>query len=371
MTLITKQMVSDQQAVADLELEIVEHAQLKAAVDAVSALQARSLVERNGRRLKARGLLLMGEAGAGKSTVLEVIATRNPAVEDKHGRVTPVLWVEVPEETTKRALVVAIIEAMGYKVDRDYNANDLIKRIAEKVRLLGIQLIMLDEAHHILKSKEPSAVAEFLKSLLNRIGAQLLFSGLPDLKALASWRQFDRRLAPDVRLRPYDWTDVPQRLEFLIFLSRLDEKGLALPELSNLGNENVARRLYTATRGEIGLVSKYLSQALLLARTRGLRSVSLELLAEVDASWHGSVAKSQDIAFDVDLDLEADTDLDVLLADMRRVRIDPETNPFACPSANLERLLAVRIEKRDEFVKPGNRNSARAKGTGPDPLKVF
>lgn len=365
------QFSDEMEAVAELELSIVEHAQLTAAIDALAKLHARARAKKGGRALKARGLLLMGNAGAGKSTVLELYEELNPQISTPDGTRKPVLVVEVPATPTKRALVAAILGRMGYAASKDLNSFDLIEDITRKAQLLGVEMIILDEAHHILHAKDKQDISEFLKSLLNRAGAGIVFAGLPDLQVLQTSSQFDRRLQPDVTLRAYDWTNMAERVEFLGLLHKLEAEYLRLPEPSGLADQAFARRLYTATRGEIGLVTKYISQALLLAKRRQLPRISLELLAEVDAAWHPALMASHEIAFDADLDLDSDFDLELLVVDAGKVVIDKRKNPFVCSSERLSQLWQARLERPEKFVSSSKRNGKRARGTGPDEPRAF
>ncbi|MBP2232607.1 copper(I)-binding protein [Azospirillum agricola] len=55
---------------------------------------------------------------------------------------------------------------------------------------------------------------------------------------------------------------------------------------SGLAKHDFARRFYVATGGEIGILSKYLSEALSRVRADSLRSIGMELMAEVHDGWH-------------------------------------------------------------------------------------
>ena len=232
-----------------LEFALIRHAQFESAVEAVFRLLARSRHETDGRRLKPRGLLLLGAAGAGKTTVVEYVEETHQAVRGPEGMTIPVLIVEVPAKPTKRALVSAILGKMGYNSPRSVNSFDIIAEIVRKADLLGVQLIILDEAHHILHSRDEQDVSEFLKSLLNQAGPSIVFAGLPELTSLRLSPQFERRLEPDILLRPYDWTSRSERSEFLALLHRIETSHLRLEKPSGLADQDVARRLYAATRG--------------------------------------------------------------------------------------------------------------------------
>lgn len=371
MTFTSHNFADEMDAVAELELTIIAHAQLTSALEAFAKLQARARARTEGRRLKARGLLLMGKAGSGKSTVIEFCKELNPDVATPDGLIKPVLVVEVPATPTKRALVTAILGAMGYVANKDFNSYGIIDEIAAKAALLGVEMIILDEAHHILDAKDSQDISEFLKSLLNKAGCAMVFAGLPDLRVLRTSSQFDRRLEPDITLRAYDWTDRAERLEFLVLLNKLETDSIRLTEPSNFADQDFARRLYTATKGEIGLVSKYLSQALLLAKRRGLSRIDLPLLAEVDAAWHPTPTVAGELSFEQDLDVNDVPDLEALVVDARKVTIDKEQNPFVCAPSKLSEIWRERVRLPERFVAPERRTGRRARGTGPDAPKAF
>lgn len=359
-------------AVAELELTIVPHAQITEALEALAALQARSTAKaKKGRTLKARGLLITGHAGAGKTTVIEYWKEIHPDIETDEGVIKPVLYVKVPETPTKRAIVAAILGAMGYNAPKDINSFDIIEEIRKKVELLGVLLIILDEAHHVLESKDPVDVSEFLKSLLNAIEVGIVLSGAPSLNELKTSAQFSRRLMPDVRLRPYNWCNTVERLEYLTFLGSIEKQCIDLPEPSNLKDEDIARRLYVASRGEIGLVTKYVSQALQWATTRNLPRIDLALLAEVDAAWSPVSNATDDIAFDDDISIADDADIDDLLAIARAPKIDRATNPFACKRNALAGILAERMAAPEKFARSNQRTGRRGLGKGRDEPKAF
>ena len=286
------------------------------------------------------------------------------------GATTPVVVAEIPPAPTMRAAVDGIYGALGYVAERSLTAEGIVKDLKTKVDLLGVSVMLLDEAHHILQSREQAMVTEFLKSLLNRLGCNLILAGLDDLKELRSSLQLGRRLQPDIVLRPYSFQNTAERLEFMTWLRALDRHAIKLPGKSVLGSQDVARRLYAATGGLVGIVTKYLSHAVLLAKLRGIDRIDLDLLAEIDAGWCGPAEPVADIGFDVDLELDETVDVAQLLAGAGRPRIDDQTNPFKCPAAALKDIYETRM--RTQLVEPQQRKLGRPmKGVGADPQSAL
>lgn len=268
---------------ANLELSIISHPSHANALTELERLLARGRSVAQGRRLKAKACLVYGPAGAGKTTLIEDFAARHPDISTPDGDVRRVIIVEMPEATTKKALVKAVLEEMGYSPGSNQSAASIVKDVADKVHRLGIEMIIIDEGHHIISGKAIPAVSEFLKSLLNRVKCQIVVAGLPDLRVMHEFAQFDRRLMPDIALEAYDWTCQAGRLEFLTLLSSFEDL-LDLPERSGLARQDLAMRLYVATGGSIGIIAKYLSRGLELAIEHGLKKIDTALLAEIYAS---------------------------------------------------------------------------------------
>lgn len=161
-----------------------------------------------------------------------------------------------------------------------------------------------------------------------------------------------------------------ERLEFMAFLAAMEKHALGFSQPSGLASQDFARRLYAASGGLIGIVTKYLSHAVLLAQVRGLDRIDLELLAEIDSSWCGRAPAPGDIAFGDDISFDEGVDVAALLANAGRVRIDVSSNPFACAPGLVLAIMETRAANK--VVAPQrHRIDRRMKGVGPDPQKAF
>jgi type II secretory pathway predicted ATPase ExeA len=355
--------------VVAFETNIVPHRALEGAEKAIRKLQRRYRPPGK-KQLKARALLLVGESGSGKSTVLASYFENNKPktlaeAETEDGDIRPIVIVEVPQRPGRRQFVAAIMGELGYKARDDWDTSEIIRNISYYCRELQVQLLLIDEAHHIVEGKKQDAeedISEFIKSLLNRCGVQIVLAGLPSLLQLREYKQLNRRFQAPVQLRPYNWSTLDGRIEFTAVLTEFEALA-ELPKDSNLADHEIAKRIFCATGGHIGLVSKYLSEALERAVDEGKDAIDLKLLGEVYTAFEGKDENDDELLEDFDAKPKTTKSKEERTAD----------NPFLATNAELKVLWRAMMDNRDEMVKTANRRNSREsriKGTRGEP-KVF
>jgi hypothetical protein len=336
---------------------VIPHSVLEQAKGRIAALHLRCGKLGARKRLKARALLIVGSAGAGKTTILEDYKRSFPditleEVEScginleacrhidperlRDSDIRPIVLVEAPKKTTQRGLVAAILGAYGYKAREHWNTDEIIKRIEFFATELQTEIIFIDEGHHIVSEandEQAEDVAEFIKSLLNRVKVQIVIAGLPRLLRLKEYAQLKRRLQPDVVLTPYNWSTRLGRSAFCALLAFF-ERMLDLPEQSRLREHEIAKRIYVVTGGQIGIVSKYLSEARGGALARGVRAVVRRLLAEVHESFAQKYVETEILDFDEMIEESTDP-----LGSSISITKD---NPFFCSNEHLKELWRQR-----------------------------
>ena len=271
----------------------------------------------------------------------------------------------MPARPTRKQFVTLLLNAIGYRESSDWNTDHIIDRISELFRKLKVELVLVDEAHHLALVKSQSAqdeVSEFIKSLLNRSGVQFVFFGLTEMLSLTASTQLKRRLQPPVILSPYRWDTVDGRNEFRAVVRHL-ETGMEGMTPGKLYEMDPAVRMYCATGGHVGLVSKYLSEAYRRALLEGLRTVDLALLAEVYASFERGAA-----------DLELSDDWKAVPSKVPVPAMPAKDNPFLADEADFDALWKAMKAKRAMMAATANRRPAPQttglKGKG-NPPKAF
>ncbi|HEX8055221.1 MAG TPA: ATP-binding protein [Novosphingobium sp.] len=344
---------------AKLENGIIPHPALKNAQKALRLHQLRSL-PLDGRAPQAGHLLLVtGEPGAGKSTLLALHKERFKDVRDEDGlRITAVL-AEMPTPCTKKGVVEAIFRSMHHDVPKDWNAAHIIEEIARLVREHHVLMIMLDEADRIF-GVDTEGVAKFLVSLLNTVKAQFVLAGAPTLLKLNSTYGLERRTEEDIVLAPYRWDTGDGQKNFRTLLQVFDHR-LGLGKLAGLHEFDLARRIYVATGGHVGIVSKLLVAAARRAAEGG-RTLDRKLLGDTWADLRRKDQEPEDIDFDRDVMKDPVKPKPPVLR---------EDNPLLCRADRVKAIWAAQraaaaeaeaakeVAKRGRRTIPGRRRSAR------------
>lgn len=339
-------------AAARVENGIIVHPILKAGLKRLRMHQARSLVFEGKAAQPSHLLMITGEAGAGKSTLLKTHAKRFDSYTTQDGMVIPTVLVEMPAPCTRKALVMAILGAMGHSASEDWRTHRIIDEIANLVERHQVWMIMLDEADRIF-GQETDDVAKFLVSLLNRIDAQIVLAGAPQLRELNTRFGLKRRMEEPLALKPYRWDHAEGQANFRALLKVFDAQlGLDVP--AGLDAFDLSKRIYVATGGHVGLVSKLLVEAV---------KRSLETGAPCTKALLGAIFAGFEEEGDRDCELEIDFDRDVLKDPVKLKPLDKSRNPFLCSDEQLRGIWSTKlVNKRLSSLETSGQRRIRTRG---------
>ena len=226
-------------------------------------------------------LLLMGEAGAGKTTIYKTYAQNFPRQETDEGSIVPIVYTPIPVPATVKGLVEAILKKLG---DPLYNKGTTTNQTSRAYDLLAackVELIVLDEFHHFIDRESQRVlrnVCDWLKNLILNTKIPVVLFGLPESKRILEFdnSQLSRRFTYRHELIPFPRNDEGMKL-FRKFLSRIEEQ-LPLKERSGLANKSMAERIYYATDGTIAHVMTLIRKGATFAIRQDLNRLDLETL---------------------------------------------------------------------------------------------
>lgn len=245
--------------VSDLRARFVVHegyARLRQEFDIL--LHRRRADLATGRTAEARGIVVVGGSGSGKSTALQRLFRKHPDIccfstDRVEADVASFL---VPSPATLKSVGLASLSGLGYPLRRDRTAMiiwELVQAHLHQRRILFLHLDEVQDLHVNRSASEKQAVVNTLKSLMQNLvwPVGLMLSGTPALKELVNLdTPLSRRLVP-VELAPISAGAHGEEIAAVLNgFSRA--ASLAIHE--ELMDAEFLRRLSHAGASELGLV---------------------------------------------------------------------------------------------------------------------
>jgi len=126
--------------------------------------------------------------------------------------------------------------------------ESLTNRAARLLKHCGVELIVLDEFHHLFdvdRAKVMTKASQWLKVLIVNTGLPVVVCGMPEAEYVLSAEHTERRFKQRLTLRCFTWRTPQGQREVCGMLKKLDET-LPLAESSALANADMAGRLWSA-----------------------------------------------------------------------------------------------------------------------------
>lgn len=228
------------------------------------------------------GVLITGPAGAGKTVLVSSYASRFQRESTLGSTKIPVLVVTVPSSPTAKSLGEAILIALGYPKAYRGSGPQKTVLIHELFERCGVELLILDEFHHLFYAPTITHfrdVTDWLKNLISLTNIAVVACGLPEAQSVVDANeQLARRFSARFALSPFDGATTEDFTEFRGILKLLQEH-LPVPFETPIYEANMARRMLIASHGLMDYVRKILEGAISVAANLGLKEVDLDVLA--------------------------------------------------------------------------------------------
>lgn len=228
------------------------------------------------RRTRARGLIVCGEAGNGKTSLAKLIHSRYQSYG--HAVSPCVLTISMSGARDSRSVYGRIMEALGSPTRISHRLSDRELIVRDLLRRVNCRLIILDEAQDILLGSEREQVRalEGIKLLMNELSMPILAFGTE--KAEQGFRS-DRHLAARFRTLPLPgWQADDTLANFLATYERL----LPLHRPSYLASPDKVKALAKIGGGVIGAIVERIQNAALTAIVDGTECITKELLLSAE-----------------------------------------------------------------------------------------
>lgn len=266
--------------------DVVLHPAFKTAVSKIEQLHLRHKETGD-----SKNLLLTGQSGAGKDTVIEYYTRKHQAFESEDRTIRPVLCVETPSAPTVKSLVQAIQLELSGKIISG-SAEYQTQRVYTLVKECGVEITFFNELQHVVDRKrehEMLKIADWLKNYINAVRTPVVLVGLPRIKRLLEANeQLRRRCSASCHLSAFGYETKEEQRLFRGILGDL-QRGLPMG-CTSLEGQKVAQRIHFATNGIFDYIIKLLEGAVETALARGDKDMQLNhfhqaFIAEI---WNGA-----------------------------------------------------------------------------------
>lgn len=246
------------------------------------------IVDKNSSRSEPRSGIVVGDAGTGKTTTIEILKDRFPEITDEfhfgYQRRQPLLAVSLPANITQKSMAQTLLQTLGHYANLSGNTKQLTDRLCENIKACEVETIIIDELQHLhglgnvsrdSASASLRAARNWIKDLVNRLpSVSVILMGVPEtLMLIDGESQLERRFTEVHEIKPF----APPQTgcnEFASFVDCLVDavikhSGIIKSAEHVFGNSDWAARLYATTVGNPSRTKDAVTDAALYAYRDG------------------------------------------------------------------------------------------------------
>jgi len=259
---------------------LVLHPQMQAILDKMDYCR-----EHAKNALESIGMLVTGEKGTGKTTIMDVYLERNQIRKTRTATYIPVLPIRIPVPASERGLTITLLTALNDPYPSKGSIVVQTLRVYKLVEKCLVDLVIFDEFQHFAEResfKLNRTVSDWTKNFMSETRRPLILFGTPKSAEILDGEeneQLRRRFPYRMKLRKFGWKSKEDQMIFRKFLDTVDRK-LPLSETSQLSDPKTSARIYKATGGLMFEIMRLIRWAAVATLKRDEPKISLDLLKE-------------------------------------------------------------------------------------------
>lgn len=283
---------AERDIISAISEQIVLHDRLQGGVALIG-----QVVAENTALSEPRHCIIIGDAGCGKTTMLDILKSQMPQEEEVFRlgvRMNiPLLALSLPSHITPRSLAQQALRAVGITSGLNGTCFELTEQLCRYIKECNVKIVLLDELHHLLGlgRRTPKgtnarllAARNWIKSVINETQATFILMGMPEAHALVEdGDQLARRFTHLYNMDPFG---VPssQDTNLIDFVRELISNLVDLPYFDKVEipayTSDDAIRLFAATGGIPSRIKDLATAAALAAFRQNSRCITMEHFAQ-------------------------------------------------------------------------------------------
>jgi Cdc6-like AAA superfamily ATPase len=230
-------------------------------------------------------MIVVGDTGAGKTTIIDKYLAKNPRSETNDGSIIPILSTSLPPNATPITASEQLLSDLGDPLafSRGNDPVKIAKEMSDLMKLCGVELIIIDEFQHMIDRKNKQilhSAADWLKMLIVRSKIPVVLFGMPySVLILEANNQLAGRFELQHTLEPFRLNNKENRILYKTFLAMLDD-ALPFHESSDLAAPDMMKRIYAFSQGNLRRIRKLINRSSRLALRDNSNKILLKHFAK-------------------------------------------------------------------------------------------
>lgn len=213
---------------------------------------------------EAEHVMLLGESGVGKSTLLAKYVAKHPAIEHEELTEVPVFYVALGQSPTPKILAHTLLKALGDPKWHVGKEVELTARLVFLIKQCRVRLVIIDEANHLIDrggEKTLHTAADWLKRLVDATRVSFVLAGIPRTRRLlATNDQLRERFREVIEIDRFSVANKSAEHEFRSALGVFKGYLRELPTI-DLSGAAIVRLFAFATDGRLRDIRRLLVRA--------------------------------------------------------------------------------------------------------------
>lgn len=215
------------------------------------------------RGLQPAGMMLVGETGLGKTTILEYYKKHNNRLCN-HKTELPVLLINIPAAATAKQVLIDAVETLGGQPGARPTEAQLNRMLRKLIEMRCTSLIIFDEFQHLAtatSSKTVIQIGNTIKNLMSDTKIPFILAGLPEAKwILNKHGELKRRFSQTIELKPLKINKEEDLRYFATYLKSI-QQATNVKSIEFSDNE-LTTRFWLATGGMLAAISRIVEFAM-------------------------------------------------------------------------------------------------------------
>ncbi|MDR6496396.1 DNA transposition AAA+ family ATPase [Paraburkholderia terricola] len=231
----------------------------------------------------AKHIVLLGESGVGKSTLLTRYVEKHPRIVHEELTEVPVLFAEIDQSPNPKRMAGTLLEALGDPKWDVGKEEHLTARFVLLMKRCRVRLVLLDEANHLIDrggEKTLHTSGDWIKRVANKTRVPFVLAGIPRTKRLfATNDQVRGRFREIITIDRFSLANKSAEHEFRSVLKAFKGYLRELPTI-DLSGVAITRQFAFATDGRLREIQSLLARAVELAYEQPDPRLTVAVLAE-------------------------------------------------------------------------------------------